>query len=87
MVGSGMSDKARIKAFILNNFLFTDDSNAIDDGASLIEQGVIDSTGILEVIAFLEETFSVTIRDEEMIPENFDSIDRIAAFTEKKHQK
>jgi acyl carrier protein len=87
MVGAGMNDKVRIKAFILENFLFTDNNNALDDSASLIGQGVIDSTGILEVIMFLEEAFAIKILDEEMVPHNFDSIDAIATFIEKKRHK
>ncbi len=81
-----MGEQQQIREFILKNFLFTDDVNAIADDTSLITQGVIDSTGILEVIVFLEETFSIVVRDEEMTPEHFDSVNAIAAFVEKKHQ-
>jgi acyl carrier protein len=80
-----MGDQDRVKEFILRNFLFTDDMNAIANDALLIEQGVIDSTGILEVIMFLEESFSIKVKDEEMTPAHFESIDAIAAFIEKKH--
>jgi len=65
--------------FILENFLFGDDNNLKND-ASLLEHGIIDSTGILELISFLEETYGITIEDDEMIPENLDSIDNINNF-------
>jgi acyl carrier protein len=79
-----MGHQEQIKEFILRNFLFTDDMNAVANNASLIAEGVVDSTGILEVIMFLEESFSIKVRDEEMTPDNFESIDAITAFVEKK---
>ena len=85
--GAGMGEQQRIKDFILSNFLFTDDGNAISNDVSLIGQGVIDSTGILEVIVFLETEFSIKIADEEMTPANFDSIDAIAAFVDRTRNK
>lgn len=72
--------KQTIKRFILENFLFTADDSAIDDNASLIHSGVVDSMGILELIEYLEGTFQVRIRAEEMVPANFDSVDTINAF-------
>jgi acyl carrier protein len=84
--GAGMSEHQRIKEFILRNFLFTDDTNAIGNDTSLIGQGVIDSTGILELIVFIEETYSIKITDEEMTPDHFDSIDAIAAFVDRKRK-
>jgi acyl carrier protein len=82
-----MGEQQRIKNFILSNFLFTDDANAISNHVSLIGQGVIDSTGILEVIVFLETEFSIKISDEDMTPDNFDSIDAIAAFVDRVRSK
>ena len=75
--------KATIKDFIIENFLFGDDEGLKDD-VSFLEEGIIDSTGILELITFLEEDFSIEIDDEEMIPENLDSINNIIAFLNKK---
>ena len=75
--------KATIKDFIIENFLFGDDEGLKDD-ISFLEEGIIDSTGILELITFLEEDFSIEIDDEEMIPENLDSINNIIAFLNKK---
>lgn len=79
-----MSDpKTQIKEFIIENFLFGN-ANGLDDDTSFIEEGIIDSTGILELITFLEEGFSVKIEDEELIPENLDSIDKVSIFVGKK---
>lgn len=79
-----MSTRLEVKKFILANFLFTDDVSALADDASLVRGGIIDSTGILELIMFLEETFSIRIAPEEMVPENFDSVDRVAQFIERR---
>ena len=77
------SSKAAVRQFILSNFYVADPA-ALSDEGSLLDRGVIDSTGVLEVITFVEDTFGVKVADEEMLPENLDSIDRIAAFVERK---
>jgi acyl carrier protein len=79
-----MSVKEKIKSYILENYLFTDDDNALKDGDSFLEQGIIDSTGILEVIFFLEEEFRISVEDDEMIAENLDSINNLVAFVASK---
>jgi acyl carrier protein len=79
-----MSLQADIKRFILQNFLFTDDEAALADSESLMEKGVIDSTGILELIMHLEEQYAIKVSDEEMLPVNLDSIIRIAEFVQRK---
>lgn len=83
-----MSDALReqIRAFILENYLFTDDTSALDMDASLLERGIVDSTGMLEIIFFIEEQLGVKVKDEEMIPENLDGVNRIATFVEAKRQ-
>lgn len=78
--------KVTIKQFIIENFLFGDDEG-LEDDVSFLEEGIIDSTGILELITFLEEDFSIEIDDEEMIPENLDSINNLIAFLNKKKAK
>ena len=77
------SPKSTVRRFILSNFYVADPAALSDDG-SLLDRGVIDSTGVLEVITFIEDTFSLKVADEEMLPENLDSIDRIAAFVDRK---
>ncbi|HLS80119.1 MAG TPA: acyl carrier protein, partial [Steroidobacter sp.] len=74
--------RTQIRDFILQNYLFTDDASALALDDSLLERGIVDSTGMLEVIFFIEEQFGVKVKDEEMIPENLDSVNKIAAFVE-----
>ena len=75
-----MSVEQKVRSYILENFLFSDDESALNSGDSFLEKGVLDSTGILEVIYFLEEEFEISIDDEEMIPENLDSVNNIVRF-------
>ena len=82
MAGSEL--EARITRYINENFLFTAGDSAIDRDVSLIDSGVFDSTGILEIIHFLEEELNVKVEDEEAIRENFDSIRAIADFVRAK---
>ena len=70
---------AAVREFIAENFLFRADAD-LDDDQSLLESGVIDSTGVLEVIAFLEQTFGISIADEEIVPENLDSINNMTRY-------
>ena len=72
--------KNDVRTFIIENFLFGDTSQAPVDDASLIENDVIDSTGILELVAFIEEHFGITMADADIVPANLDSLDRIATF-------
>lgn len=78
-----MSHALAVREFVLENFLFGDDGRLTDDG-SFLGSGMIDSTGILELIAFLEGTYDITVEDEELIPENLDSIAKVAQFLERK---
>ena len=83
-----MSDslRERIQKFILENYLFTSDTSALALDASLLGRGIVDSTGMLEIIMFIEEQLGVTVKDEDMIPENLDSVSRIAAFVESRRK-
>ena len=72
--------KNDVRDFVVENFLFGDASQAPADDASLIENDVIDSTGVLELVAFIEERFGVVMADADIVPANLDSLDRIAAF-------
>ena len=75
--------KEIIKTFIVENFLFGSEDGLGDD-TSFLDEGIIDSTGILELVTFLEEEFSITVEDEELVPENLDSINNVTAFLERK---
>jgi len=74
----------KIRDFILKNYLFTDDPTALGDDESFMKKGIIDSTGMLEVIEFLRVEFDVRVEDDEMVPENLDSVNRLAAFVNRK---
>ncbi|MCC7142067.1 MAG: acyl carrier protein [Candidatus Eisenbacteria bacterium] len=71
--------RSRVREFIIRNF-YVPDPNELPDDASLLDRGIIDSTGVLEVIGFLEDDFHFRVEDSEMIPENLDSIERIVQF-------
>ena len=75
--------KETIKIFIVENFLFGSE-DGLEDKTSFLEEGIIDSTGILELLTFLEEEFSIAIEDEELVPENLDSINNVTSFLERK---
>ena len=75
--------KDKIRQFIVEDFLFGDD-NGLKDDTSFLDEGIIDSTGILELVSFLEEEFSISVEDEELIPENLDSITNVVAYLERK---
>ena len=75
--------KDKIRQFIVENFLFGDD-NGLKDDTSFLDEGIIDSTGILELVSFLEEDFGITVEDEELVPENLDSIKNVVAYLEGK---
>ena len=72
-----------VRHFIVENFLFGD-GELLKENTSFLEEGIIDSTGILELVSFLEEEFSISVDDEELIPENLDSIKNVVAYLEKK---
>ena len=76
--------REKVRSFVLSNFLFSNDPSKLADGASLLGQGLMDSTGVLELISFLERELAITLADEEMVPENLDSVDRICAFIDRK---
>jgi acyl carrier protein len=82
--GICMQHRQRIKQYIIKNFLFSNDDNAIGDRDSLVRGGILDSTGIYELIMYIEEEYKFTIAPEEMIPDNFDTLEVIDAFIERK---
>jgi acyl carrier protein len=83
-----MSDvETKVRSFIEENFLFRDDRAALADSESLLEAGLIDSTGILELVAFLETEFDIRMADAEIVPANLDSIKAIVGYVEGKLAK
>ena len=77
--------KQQIRNFIRDNFLFADTST-LGDSDSFLDGGIIDSTGILELIAFIGKTYDIAVTDEEMIPDNLDSVNKVAAYVASKRQ-
>lgn len=73
-----------LRQFINDNFLFGLQGRTFSDDDSLLEKRIIDSTGVLELIAFLDATFGVKVQDDELLPENLDSINRLVRFIEEK---
>jgi acyl carrier protein len=71
--------KLQIRNFIVDNFLFGDD-DGLDDQVSFLESGIVDSMGILEIVNFIKEGFQVVVADDELLPENLDSIDNITNY-------
>jgi acyl carrier protein len=78
-----MDIQRRVRDYIATRF-YVAEPDRLSEEASLVEEGIIDSTGLLEVVAFIESTFEVTVGDEEMLPDNLDSIARITAFVRRK---
>jgi acyl carrier protein len=79
-----MEIRDSVREYILKNYLFTTDASSLRDDVSLMQTGVIDSTGVLELIMFLQEQFGLEVADEEMLPENLDSVQAITAFVKRK---
>lgn len=78
------SVKAELRRFLEENFFVGSRGQALDDSASFLEHHVLDSTGFLELIAHLEETYGIKVGDDEMLPENLDSLDALDAFLARK---
>jgi acyl carrier protein len=74
-----MEHKQAIREFIVENFLFGE-ANGLEEETSFLENGIIDSTGILELVTYLEETFGIEVEDEELVPENLDSIANVVKY-------
>ena len=79
--------ESKVRTFIEDNFLFRDDRAAMSDSESLLDAGLVDSTGILELVAFLEQEFAIRMADAEIVPANLDSIKTIVAYVEGKLKK
>lgn len=79
-----MDIKTDVRNFIVDNFMMGMEPGTLADKDSLLNKGIIDSTGVLELVGFLEETFKIQIEDQELVPENLDSVDKIAAYINKK---
>ena len=74
----------QIAGFLAENFLFSEDGSMLNSSTSFMDTEILDSTGILHLVMFVEQTFGVDVNGEEITPENLDSIDRVADFVRRK---
>ena len=74
----------KIRTFIFDNFLFDAEESALQNDTSFLEQGIIDSTGVLELVDWLEGEFNMSVDDEELLPENLDSVNLLSAYITRK---
>jgi acyl carrier protein len=81
-----MSIKEQIQQYMAENFLFSENGFDLGDDVSFLDEGIVDSTGTLELVMFVEETFNIEVEDDEIEPENFDSINNLMAYIKRKHQ-
>lgn len=79
-----MSIEQQVRNYILENFLFTNDASALANDVSFLEKGIVDSTGVLEMILFLEQEFAIKVADSEMVPENLDTVVNIVHYVQSK---
>ncbi len=79
-----MELRTEIRNFIVENFMMGMNPDELSDSDSLLDKGIIDSTGVLELVGFLEENYQIQIEDEELVPENLDSVNNLANFIQKK---
>lgn len=83
-----MSDLTQeIRQFIINNCLFGEDDGSLTNDDSFMEQGIVDSTGVLELVAFIEGKFGFKIKNDELVPDNLDSINKLIRFIDRKTQR
>lgn len=79
-----MDLRSTIRDFIRETFFLANGSRNLQDSTSFLESGIVDSTGVLEIVQFVEETFGITVADEELVPENLDSIENLTTFVARK---
>ena len=79
-----MTIEDQIKEYIAKNLLFSSDGFKYGDDASFLEEGIVDSQGVMELVLFVEENFNVEVKDTEIVPDNFDSVSRLSSFIRRK---
>jgi acyl carrier protein len=84
MVNELNDQSALIRDYISKNLLFSDSGFHYDDDASFLDEGIIDSLGIIELVTFVEKRFGVSVADHELIPDNFDSVRKLDAYIQRK---
>jgi acyl carrier protein len=81
-----MPYRSEIRQFIVDNFMFGQQTQNFADDASFLENGIIDSTGVLELVAFVEQNFGVSVADEDLVPANLDSVDNLVGYITRKKE-
>ena len=79
-----MTIKEQLKDYIARNLLFSDNGFKYDDDDSFLEEGIVDSIGVLELVGFIEEAFGVVVDDMDVIPDNFDTVNKLTAYVQSK---
>jgi len=79
-----MEIKAQIRKHVAHNLLFSDNGFEYADDDSFLQEGIVDSVGVLDLVLFVEETFGVTVDDQEITPDNFDSVNKLASYIRSK---
>jgi acyl carrier protein len=81
-----LDTKENLRNFIIENFMFGSEDASLDDDDSFLDEGIIDSTGVLEVVGFIEDEFGFEVSDDELVPENFDSLNKLLSYVNGKVQ-
>jgi acyl carrier protein len=79
-----MEIEAQIRKYVAQNLLFSDNGFEYDNDDSFLQEGIVDSVGVLELVLFVEETFGLTVDDQEITPDNFDSVNKLANYIRSK---
>jgi acyl carrier protein len=79
-----MTIEAQIKEYIARNLLFSDNGYPYSDDVSFLDEGIVDSVGVMELVAFVEDNFHISVEDLDITPENFDSVSKIATYIRRK---
>jgi len=79
-----MEIQNKIRDYVAKNLLFSDNGFGYDDDDSFLQQGIVDSMGVLELVMFVEETFGVSVDDQDITPDNFDSVNKLAHYVQSK---
>jgi acyl carrier protein len=76
--------QSQIKDYIARNILFSDNGFTYSDDASFLEEGIVDSLGIMDLVLFIEQNFGLSVDDEDLIPDNFDSVNKLARYIQRR---
>ncbi len=79
-----MEIEAQVRKYVAQNLLFSDNGFEYEDNDSFLQEGIVDSVGVLELVLFVEETFGVNVDDQEITPDNFDSVNKLARYIRSK---